>query len=222
MRGDPHGTALHNHHHLQHGPGIEKEDKDPLAHLNDGQRAHSLSENRHLGARAKASYTSPQLLCNQVCEVTLMVPSVLRLMLLSIVHHPRGIVGLTSSQMTCALRGEQAQHQQSDAPRRGQNLLQKRRKDFVPGDDSFFQVPCCSPKERRKAALPEGCSAALHRCQGACKSSAQGICSSTRQSHLSIRHQNTREKCPEHIPGRQTSSQSALQNPPAKRLSSNS
>lgn len=105
----------------------------------------------------------------------------------------------------------------TSAPTRRQKLLQQGRKDFVPGGDLFFQVPCCSPKERRKAALPEGCLAALHRCQGVCKPSAQGICSSTRQSHLSIHQQDTREKYPEHTSGRQTSSQ----NPPAKRLSSN-
>lgn len=40
--------------------------------------------------------------------------------------------------MICALRGEQAQHQQPDAPRRGTKLLQQGREDFVPGDDSFF------------------------------------------------------------------------------------
>lgn len=150
-----------------------------------------------------------------------MVPPVPRLMLPWTAPRPHGFAGLNSSQMTCALRGEQAQHQQSDTPTTRQKLLQQGRKDFVPGDDSFFQVPCCSPKERRKAALPEGCLAALHWCQEVCKSSAQGICSSTRQSHLSVHHQNTREKCPEHTPGRQTNSQSALQNPPTKRLSSN-
>lgn len=199
MRGEPQGTAPHNCHQLQHRPGIKKEDKDPLTHLNDGQKVHSLDEHGHFGAIAKAVVpNSCKTKCVKWCWWSLLSPP----------QHLTLMGLLVWIQVKWSVPWEVNNHNISSLmpQEEDKKLLQQGRKDFVPGDDSFFQVPCCSPKERRKAALPGGCLAALHWCQGACKSSAQGIYSSTRQSHLSIHHQNTREKCPEHTPGRQTSS----------------
>lgn len=177
-------------------PGTEKEEKDPLTHLPDGQ---SPFPGWKQGFWGNSKSCCPQLLltkCVQWCWWSLLCPGHcsppqhLTLCLCGFKFN----VGLNS--MICALRGEQAQHQQPDAPRRGTKLLQQGREDFVPGDDSFFFYFfhfCCSPKERRKDALPGGCTAPMPR-------SLQILCSGHLLQHKAIPPLNSPPKHKRRVP----------------------